>query len=421
MAGDPDGTLYASATDISRSELYRIDLDDGTATLIGPIVNSPGNIAIAVNAEGQMYGHDIVNDSLISIDKYTGAGTIIGPLGFNANFGQGMDFDYESGICYLAAFNQNTGPELRIADLTTGNTTNVGAFSVNQVGSMAVATEAPPSWAVIPTNQGTIAAGGSGTLDVIFDSNVVSNLGSYYAHLVFYGNFVNNPAPVDCIMHIADGPQLTAPPVIDFGGVYMDTSNSIPLPVKNTGFGVITGGLENVDEPFSTSGDTTYILASLESKELITWFTPTGSGTFNDIAILTGAGNREVLLTGYVLPTLDITPPSVTFPDTEIGETNQVAIICKNIGGDILYGSVTTPASPFSLEGTTNYAIAYNDFVYYVVTFAPQGVMDYSGTLEFTGGGGAVVPLSGHGIPEPGLLWLLLLVCAMGGRKLNRR
>jgi hypothetical protein len=413
MAGDPDGTLYACSTDINKSELYRIDPSDGTATLIGPIVNSPGIIAIGINAEGRMYGHDIVNDSLMSINKYTAVGTIIGPLGFNANFGQGMDFDYESGICYLAAFNQNTGPELRIADLATGNTTNVGAFTVGQVGSMAVATEPPPSWAIVPTNQGSIAAGGTGTIDVIFDSNVVSNLGSYFAHLTFYGNFVNHPEPVDLIMHIADGPQITAPPVIDYGGVYMDTSTSIPLPVKNIGFGSVTGALIDVNEPFSTSGDTNYILATLETKELITWFTPTVTGTFNDIAILTGTGGRKVLLTGYVLPTLDVTPDALTFPDTEIGESNQIVIICKNIGGDILSGSVTTPDSPFTLAGNTNYAIPYNDFVFYSVWFAPQGVIEYTDMLVFTGGGGATIPLSGHGIPEPLVVWVLLPVLAV--------
>jgi len=140
LAGDPDGTLYASATSVSDSELYTINPADGTATLIGTISNSPACIAIAINKSGEIYGFDIVNDSLISINKTTGSGTIIGSLGFDANFGQGMDFDYESDILYLAAFNNGTfQPELRIADVTTGNTTNVGVFTVNQVGSMAVA------------------------------------------------------------------------------------------------------------------------------------------------------------------------------------------------------------------------------------------------------------------------------------------
>ena len=69
------------------------------------------------------------------------------------------------------------GPELRIADLTTGNTTNVGTLAINQMGSMAVATTNPPSWAVLPTKTGFIAAGGVSTFDVIFDSNIVSNKG----------------------------------------------------------------------------------------------------------------------------------------------------------------------------------------------------------------------------------------------------
>ncbi|MCP4710540.1 MAG: hypothetical protein GY869_18100, partial [Planctomycetes bacterium] len=166
MAIDPDGTIYAAATDISISELYTIDPANGFATFIGEINNSPGSIAIAINANGKLFGVDIINDSLISINKKTGAGTIIGSLGFNANFGQGADFDYESGILYLAAFNQSSGAQLRIADLTTGNTTNVGALAINQMGSMAVATTNPPSWVVLPTNMGSVAAGGVSTFDV---------------------------------------------------------------------------------------------------------------------------------------------------------------------------------------------------------------------------------------------------------------
>jgi hypothetical protein len=84
-------------------------------------------IAISTDCNGNMYGYDIVTDSFYSIDKTTAAATLIGPLGFDANFAQDMDFDPTDGTCYLGAFNNGTFTgELRTVNLTTGATTLVG-------------------------------------------------------------------------------------------------------------------------------------------------------------------------------------------------------------------------------------------------------------------------------------------------------
>ena len=137
MACDPtSGIMYASSTDISASSLYTVNLTTGAATRIGAITNAPGIIALAVDDTGQVYGEDLVNDTLIRINKTTGDGTIIGPLGFDANYAQGMDFDAASQQLYIAAFNNSTiQGELRIADRTTGATVLVGPLGSTSPGS----------------------------------------------------------------------------------------------------------------------------------------------------------------------------------------------------------------------------------------------------------------------------------------------
>ena len=127
--GTISGTLYASSANVSISYLYTVDMDTGTATEVGEITNAPAIIDIAINTDGEMYGVDIVNDVLVQIDPATGAGTVIGSIGFDARFAQGMDFEETTGVLYLAAFNStdNQG-ELRIADTATGNSVLVGAF-----------------------------------------------------------------------------------------------------------------------------------------------------------------------------------------------------------------------------------------------------------------------------------------------------
>ncbi len=138
LGTDPtDGTLYASSTDLTTSSLYTINPVTGTATRIGRITRSPASIAIAFDPVGQLFGYDISNDSLMSINKSTGAGTIIGPLGFDANFAQGMDFDEIDGTCYLFAFNADTGRgELRKCDTATGATILVGVLGATTPGGL---------------------------------------------------------------------------------------------------------------------------------------------------------------------------------------------------------------------------------------------------------------------------------------------
>jgi len=127
--GTSGGILYASSTNDVISTLYTINTTTGTASVVGQITNAPVIIDIAINAAGAMYGVDISSDRLIKINPATGAGSVIGSIGYTADYAQGMDFEHASGVLYLAAYNTGTARgELRIANTTTGNSVLVGAF-----------------------------------------------------------------------------------------------------------------------------------------------------------------------------------------------------------------------------------------------------------------------------------------------------
>src|SRR5690606_36797436 len=88
------GNLYGtSATCGVASHLWTINPTTGAATQMGEITGAGCIIAMAVSPDGLMYGIDIVNDSLFAIDKTTGAASLIGSIGFNANYAQDMTFD----------------------------------------------------------------------------------------------------------------------------------------------------------------------------------------------------------------------------------------------------------------------------------------------------------------------------------------
>ncbi|MGO3182246.1 MAG: T9SS type A sorting domain-containing protein, partial [Aequorivita sp.] len=143
------GILYA----LSGPILYTIDPDDVTATLVGVTGINIDDIpvALAIDGNGVGYTYDLLNKLFYSIDLSTGASTVIGDIGFDANYGQGMTYDPTTDTVYMSAFNNSTfAAEWRSVDLATGATTFIGNM-VNGIGDAQVAwvsigeTLAPPA------------------------------------------------------------------------------------------------------------------------------------------------------------------------------------------------------------------------------------------------------------------------------------
>lgn len=128
LAWDNDSaTMFMSTTDITTSQLFRLNLAGPSSTLIGTMTDSPGNISIMIDTDGQMYGHDIVTDALHAINKNTAASSLIGPTGFDANFAQGSDCDDSDGTCYIFGFDNGLfNGVLFTVDTNTGAATSVG-------------------------------------------------------------------------------------------------------------------------------------------------------------------------------------------------------------------------------------------------------------------------------------------------------
>ncbi len=119
LSVDPTNeTFYVSTT----TSLYTMNPATGVASLVGAF-GTGTIIDIAIDINGNMYGHDITNDSLVSIDKNTGLGTQIGGHGLAANFAQGMDFDYSTNTLYAAIYTGGGTGQFVSWDLTDGSVT----------------------------------------------------------------------------------------------------------------------------------------------------------------------------------------------------------------------------------------------------------------------------------------------------------
>ncbi|MDZ7742105.1 MAG: carboxypeptidase regulatory-like domain-containing protein [Bacteroidota bacterium] len=168
------GTIYVSGTDISQSFIGILDETTGAITQIGSNITAiPGLIDIAIDGTGQMYGWGIVNDESYLIDKATGDVTLLGSLGFDANYGQGGNWDPVDDIIYLTAYNLASGPELRTLDRTTGGTSLIQALSTGQTAMFGVPGGGGPSggWLSLGQYEGNVnPSGGSFNLPVHFDA-----------------------------------------------------------------------------------------------------------------------------------------------------------------------------------------------------------------------------------------------------------
>ena len=127
LAYDPTtGTMYGAGS----YDLYVINMSNGGQTYVGSFNTGGVIVGIAFDGEGNLYGEDIVTDSLYSISTSTGAATLIGPFGMNLGYAQDMAYDIDNGILYLSAFVTSPvyGGYLYTCDVATGSCTLVGKF-----------------------------------------------------------------------------------------------------------------------------------------------------------------------------------------------------------------------------------------------------------------------------------------------------
>jgi hypothetical protein len=221
------GVTYVSSTSCSSSTLYTIDLTTAALTPIGTVTNAACLIDIAINTAGELYGVDIISDVLVKIDTSTGAGTVIGSIGFDANYAQGMDFDEATNVLYLAAFNLDSYQgELRTCDTTTGMSTLVGAFQGgDEVDCLAFTSFVPSDipWLDEAPKSGTLPAAGNQPITVSYDSTGLAT-GAYLATLAFkndspYGD-LDVPVTLNVWAPVAAGAPLNGitPVTVTFTG-----------------------------------------------------------------------------------------------------------------------------------------------------------------------------------------------------------
>jgi len=219
MAWDASTSTMFAVTSGGRtpvSSLVKLNTETAETTLVGTItgVGDPTNgtviIDIAIDPNGNMYGVDIVTDTLVAIDKTTGEASTIGSLGFDANFSEGLDFDDTTGTLYFSGWDNNLNEAiLYTIDTETGLATPISPIGPNagagQYSALAIArlagicsypTDVP--WLQYSDTRGSTDPGATTPITVTFDATALTP-GDYSADICVNNNDLTNkrlPVPV---------------------------------------------------------------------------------------------------------------------------------------------------------------------------------------------------------------------------------
>lgn len=102
-----NGTMYAIGTQcVVKSSIWTIDLTTGAATFVCTTdIAGSCDVGLTFDSSGQAFGHELVFDTIYSLDLRTCSTSTVVSLPFNSNFGQGLAGS--GGTTYHVAFNSD--------------------------------------------------------------------------------------------------------------------------------------------------------------------------------------------------------------------------------------------------------------------------------------------------------------------------
>jgi hypothetical protein len=114
------GEFYGVATNGMESNVYQIDTTNGSTSA----VFSTGLSAVisgTFDNLGNLWLFEIENDNIYKLNVSTLDFDLIGSAGFDGDSPQGMAYDVADNQIFLAAYEKNEGPQLRLLNRETGN------------------------------------------------------------------------------------------------------------------------------------------------------------------------------------------------------------------------------------------------------------------------------------------------------------
>jgi len=130
------GTMYGIGTICgTQSSVYTIDLATGEADFLCTTdLSGSCDVGLTFDGQGNLFGHDIVNDVIHTIDLDDCSTSTLVSLDFDSNFGQGLTANPNTGQAYHIAFNNDAFAGELYAFDEFGNFFFLGELGPLQIG-----------------------------------------------------------------------------------------------------------------------------------------------------------------------------------------------------------------------------------------------------------------------------------------------
>lgn len=166
------------------------------------------------------------------------------------------------------------------------------------------------------------------------------------------------------------------PSRLGFGVVQVGGTRDRVFTIKNTGRGILTGGVSEECACYSIqAGGGRYALAAGEERTVTVRFAPTSAGSYSCAVGLgeTACGSVECSGEGMEnLPACELTPSRLDFGSVQVGQTSLLLFTIRNTGSRTLTGSVTDSCTAFSIQaGGGSYSLEASQEKTVIVRFAP--------------------------------------------------
>jgi Abnormal spindle-like microcephaly-assoc'd, ASPM-SPD-2-Hydin len=254
----------------------------------------------------------------------------------------------------------------------------------------------------------TVNAGASCTIQVTFQP---AQTGSRSGQLSVSVNILGGALSV-AMSGTGETPGVVnlSPGTIDFGQVEVgSTSKPLPITAENGGETPVAIRSITVSGPFVLAANScgTTGLPGKTDCQLQVEFAPTAAGPATGALILVDdAGTQSVQLkgTGAAPPTDSLSPTSLTFAATIIGQTSAPQTVSLTNSGDLSLTLITAGVTgPFLLTNNCNTVLVAHSSCSLAVSFAPTKSGTQTGSLTITdvANKGQTVSLSGTGVLPP--------------------
>ena len=253
----------------------------------------------------------------------------------------------------------------------------------------------------------TVAAGASCAIQVTFTPQAT---GSLSGEMTIYANIYGGQLTVDLTGTGTPAGALTlTPATVNFGQVGVGiTSAPLEVTAANSGAAAIPISSVSVTPPFAIASNScgTSSLAADSDCQLQVEFTPTETGAAAGLLTFTdGAGTQTVELsgTGVGPPTDTLTPTSLAFPATGVGQLSAVQpVTITNSGGQPLTSISISVSGQFQESSTCVTQLAAGAVCTISVQFLPTQTGAVTGTLTIVDALRTQnVALSGTGLAPP--------------------